>query len=148
MIERTRAKILVSALECQGPGLHSAGPTPPSLLVLPARRTFVGIVPCWEPMWQHLVKIIIIQVDITFIIPKLVDGVPSHAKATQWLKWPGVVTLVPNEGEFACRCGQEDRAVKEAWEGQGPAEWRCDPTRDHNSAQVGIEFNHFYSWDG
>ena len=34
----------------------------------------------WEPMWQYPVKITNIQVDITFIIPKLIDGVPSHAK--------------------------------------------------------------------
>jgi hypothetical protein len=27
--------------------------------------------------------------------------------------------LVPNEEEFPRRCGQEDRAMKEAWEGQG-----------------------------
>ena len=28
--------------------------------------------------------------------------------------------------EFPCRCGQEDRAVKETWEKHGQTEWRCD----------------------
>ena len=55
-----------------------APPMPPSLSSLPA-HTYVGT-PRWEPMWQHPVKIINIQVGITFIIPKLIDGVPSHAK--------------------------------------------------------------------
>jgi hypothetical protein len=27
-----------------------------------------------------------IQVGITFIISKLIDGVPSHAKGVEWLK--------------------------------------------------------------
>jgi hypothetical protein len=40
-------------------------------------------------MCQYPVKITNIQVDITFIIAKLIDEVPSHAK--------GIVTLVPNE---------------------------------------------------
>ena len=43
-----------------------------------------------------------------------------------WLKWPCHVTLIPNMEEFLCRCGLEDQAVKEAWEGRGPAKWICD----------------------
>ena len=31
-----------------------------------------------------------------------------------------------NEEEFPCTCGQEDGAVKEAWEGRSPAERICD----------------------
>ena len=80
---------------------------------LPA-RTCVGTPPCWEPISQYMVKIINIQVDITFIIPKLIDGVPSHAKGAQWLQWPHIVTLVPNEEEFPRRCRQEDLTIKEA----------------------------------
>ena len=30
------------------------------------------------------------------------------------LKWPGIATLVPNEEEFPCKCGQEGRTVNEA----------------------------------
>ena len=40
----------------------------------------MGTLPRWDPMQQYLVKITNIQVDITVIIPKLIDGVPSHAK--------------------------------------------------------------------
>ena len=50
----------------------------------------------------------------------------------KWLKWSGIVTLVSNEGEFPCMCGQEDWAMKEAWEKQAPAEWRCDLARAMN----------------
>jgi hypothetical protein len=32
------------------------------------------------------VKITSIQVDITFIVPMLIDGVPSYAKGAQWLR--------------------------------------------------------------
>jgi hypothetical protein len=67
--------------------LHSAGPcpappTPPSLLGLPMvpAYTCVGTLPHWEPMRQYLIKITKIQVDTTFITPKLFDGVPSHAE--------------------------------------------------------------------
>ena len=68
--------------------------------------------------------------DITFIIPKLINEVPSHAKGAQWLKWPGIiVTLVPDGKEFPRRCGQEDRTMKEVWEEQGPTEWRSTPGR-------------------
>ena len=68
--------------------------------------------------WHHFV-----------IIPKLIDGVPSHAKGASWLKWSGIVTWVPNEKEFPYRCGQDDHAVKEAWKGRGPINWRCDLAR-------------------
>jgi hypothetical protein len=74
-----------------GPGLDqifirlgSAPPMPPSLPGLHA-HTCVGTLPRWEPMRQYLVKITSIQVDITFIILKLIDGVPSHVKDAQWL---------------------------------------------------------------
>jgi hypothetical protein len=40
----------------------------------------VGSFPHLEPMGQYMVKITNIQVDITFIILKLIDEVPSHAK--------------------------------------------------------------------
>ena len=60
-------------------GLGSAPPMPPSLPGLPA-QTCVGTLPRWEPMQQYPVKITNIQVDITFIILKLIDEVPSHAK--------------------------------------------------------------------
>jgi hypothetical protein len=33
----------------------------------------------------------------TSIIPKLIVGVPSHAKGAWWLKWPGIATLVPTQ---------------------------------------------------
>ena len=31
------------------------------------------------------------------------DGVPSHVKGAQWLKRPGVATLILNEKEFPHR---------------------------------------------
>ena len=52
--------------------LSSVPPTPPSLPGLPA-RTYVQ-----ELMWQYPIKNI--QVDVTFIFLKLIDGVPLHAK--------------------------------------------------------------------
>jgi hypothetical protein len=89
------------------------GPTPPTAPSLPGLpvHTCVGTLPRWEPMWQNLAKITNIQVDITLIIPKLVDGVSSHAKGAWWLKWSGIVTLVPNKEEFSRMCGQEEQAM-------------------------------------
>ena len=52
-------------------------------------RTCVGTLLYWKSLWQYPVKIAYIKVDITFIIPRLIDGVPSHAKGAWWLKWPG-----------------------------------------------------------
>lgn len=43
-------------------------------------RGRLGALPSWEPMWQYMVKITNIQIDITFINPKLIDGVPSRVK--------------------------------------------------------------------
>ena len=64
--------------------LHLARPRPalptlPSLPDLPA-YTYVGTSPRWKPMRQYPIKITNIQVDITSIVSKLIDGVPSHAK--------------------------------------------------------------------
>ena len=58
--------------------LGPAPPMPPSIARL--ARTCVGTPPCWEPIWRYPIKITNIQVDITFVIPKSIDGVPSHAK--------------------------------------------------------------------
>jgi hypothetical protein len=52
------------------------------------------------------------------------------------LKWSGIVTLVPNRKVFPHKCGQEDRAVKEAWEGRSPAKWRCDLAQGHFICQA------------
>jgi hypothetical protein len=43
----------------------------------------MGTPPRWEPMWQYSVKMTNIQVEISFTIPKLIEGVPSHAKEVQ-----------------------------------------------------------------
>ena len=58
------------------------GPTPPtpSSLPGPLSYTCVGPPPHLEPMWRYTIKFTNIQADITFIILKLIDGVPSHAK--------------------------------------------------------------------
>ena len=61
------------------PGKVGFFPSLPSLPDVHA-RTCVGTFSRLEPMWQYLVKITNIKVDITFIILKLIDGVPSHAK--------------------------------------------------------------------
>ena len=64
----------------------------------------IGILSRWEPMSQYPVQITNIQVDIIFIIPKSIDEVPSRAKGTSQLKWPGIVTLVPKDEKFPRRC--------------------------------------------
>ena len=93
--------------------LGPAPPTPPSLPNLPA-RTCVGTLPCWAPMWHYRAKLHLFKVDITFIVPKLIDGVPSHAKGAWWLKWQGIVTLVPN--------GQRGRAPTQVHVGRPGSE--------------------------
>ena len=37
-----------------------------------------------------------------------------------------IITLVPNREKFPCR---NDWTMKEAWEGRGPAEHKCDLAR-------------------
>jgi hypothetical protein len=73
-------------------------------------------------MWQYPIKITNIQADKTLIIPKFIDEVSSRAKGPSWFKWLGIVTLVPNEEEFTHMCGQENWAMKEAWEGWDPTD--------------------------
>ena len=119
----TASFVTSGEITCPGPyhifsWLGPAPSTPLSLPGLPA-CTCVGTLPRWELLWQYRIKITNIQVDITFIIPKLIDVVPSHVKGDSWLKWLGIVTLVPNRKEFPRMCGREDRTVKEAWEGWG-----------------------------
>jgi hypothetical protein len=36
---------------------------------------------------------------------------------------------IPNGEDFPHMFGLEDQAMKKAWEGQGPTEWRCDLAR-------------------
>jgi hypothetical protein len=105
---------------CLGPAPH----TPPSLPSLYA-PICVGTLPCWEPVWLYPVKITNIQVDITFI--NLWRNSMNQMISMKWCQleyfwfWPGIVTLTPDEEEFPCMCGQEDQAMKEAWElGAGP----------------------------
>ena len=61
---------------------------------------------------------------------------PHMPKELDGFKWPGIVTLIPNGKEFPCKCWQEDWAVKEAWEGRGPTEWRCDLARGVNYSSM------------
>jgi hypothetical protein len=58
------------------------GPTPPTRPSLPGHpaRTCMGTFPLWELIWQYLVKFTNIQVDITFIIPNLINEAHSHGK--------------------------------------------------------------------
>jgi hypothetical protein len=65
--------------------LSPTPPTPPSLPGHPA-HTCVGTPSRWEPMRQYVVKITNIQVDINFIILKLIIGVPSHAEGAYSLR--------------------------------------------------------------
>ena len=58
--------------------LHSIGPHLSYASFI--ARTNVGTPLRWEPMWQYPVKITNIHVDITFIIPNLIDDTPPHAK--------------------------------------------------------------------
>ena len=72
----------------------------------------MGTLPRLDLMRQYPVKITNIQVDVTFIIPKLIDGVPSHAKIAYRLKWPGIVKLVANGEELPHMWGKENHAAK------------------------------------
>ena len=56
-------------------------PSLPGLFVC----TCVGTLPCWDPTWQYPVKITNIQVDITFIVIKLIDEVPSACEVPKEL---------------------------------------------------------------
>jgi hypothetical protein len=62
--------------------LHLARSTPPTPPPLPVRlaRTCMGTLRGWELVCQYPTKITSIQVDITFTIPQLIDGAPSHDK--------------------------------------------------------------------
>ena len=44
-----------------------------------------------------------------------------------------IVTLVPNKSSHATMNKNEDRAMKEAWEGWGSTEWRCDLARGYKN---------------
>jgi hypothetical protein len=93
--------IHISIIYLIGSGLDhifiSLGPTPPTPPSLSGRVAcmWVGTLTRWEPMWQYPVKITIIQVDVTFINPILIDGVRSHAKGVEWHKWLGAYGLGP-----------------------------------------------------
>ena len=103
------------------------GATPPSLPGLPA-RTCVGTLPHWEPMWQYPVKTTNIQVDITFIIPKLNDGVPSHVKysrvGSQRGRGPTQVRgrRLGSEG----RMGGAGASQMKMWSSPGQGRWALD----------------------
>ena len=99
--------------------LGPAPPTPPSLSGLLA-HTCMGTLPHWEPMWQYLVKITHIEVDITFIIPKLIDGVPSHAKGARHYHIGSQWGRVPMQ----VRAGKPNSEGGVG--GAGPNKWRCD----------------------
>ena len=95
----------VYLLGWHGPGLDHffiqmgpIPPTPPLVPGLPA-HTCVGTLPRWEPMWQYSVKITNIQVDITFIIPKLINVVPSHKKELNGLS-DHVLSLGSQQGRI------------------------------------------------
>ena len=48
----------------------------------------------------------------------------------------GIVTLVSKGEEYLHRCRQEDRTVKEVWEGRDPNEWRYDLARDVECSKI------------
>ena len=77
-------------------------------------------------MWQYPVKFTYIQVDITFVVLKLIDGVPSHAKGAWRLKWPGIVALIPNGEEVPMQVRAGRPGSEEGVGGAGLGEWRCD----------------------
>ena len=90
--------------------------TPPPLSGLPA-HTCIGTLPRWEPMSHYQVKITNIQVDITSIIPKLIDGVPSHAKGTLMAYMTGcLITQVTRY----CHIGSEQRRVPTHMQAEQP----------------------------
>ena len=127
--------------------LHSAGPRP-------SHASFIALSPpcslCGNS--TSLGTNVIIKLYQTYKYSSwhhfhLIDGVPSHAKGIEPLTWLDaqckwrqleylrfwyhfIITLVPNEAEFShMREHEEDQAVKEVWEGRGPAEGRCDLAR-------------------
>ena len=62
------------------------------------------------PMWQYPVKTTNIQRDITFIIPKLIEGVHLHAK---WAYAPPHLTL-PNNQRLPWKPGIAPSVIAEA----------------------------------
>ena len=60
-------------------------------------------------------------------MPRARLNLHSIRSAMAWVA--GYCYVGSQRKEFPCRCGQDDRAVKEAWEGWGPAEWRCGLAR-------------------
>ena len=101
-------------------------PTPPSMLGL-TTYTCGGTLSRWKPMWQYMVTQAKHASWCRFHYSHM-NWWSSFTcqRSFFWLKRPGIVTLVPNREELLRRCGQEDRAMKEAWEGQGPTEHKCD----------------------
>ena len=128
----TRKKIMAVIWPRARSHLHSAGPCP-SHASFTARSSYPhlrGNSSSLEKQCDNTrSKLQIFKLTSLFSFPRLIDGVPSHAKWTWWLKWPGIVTLVPNQEEFVRRCMLKGWAMKEAWEGRGPSEWRCDLAR-------------------
>ena len=105
--------------------------TPPSLLDLLA-RTYVGTLPRREPMWQYPVKIINIQLDVTFIIPKLIDGGYHMSNELNGLS-DRTLNVLSDQVLPCCfptgkssHVGVGRLGSEEVWEGQGPVEHRCD----------------------
>ena len=89
MLSNVVSKSVMKLLEVLDKALWSPGldrifirlaPALPTLLSLSSLSacTCVGTPLRWEPMWQQPINITNIQVNITFISPKLIDEVPSH----------------------------------------------------------------------
>ena len=114
-----------------GPGLdhlHSVGPRPSHISFI-----VQSLCPHLYGNSSRLGTNVTIPNHLSYWAPLACEGTPPlnlgiMKVMSTWIFvfWPGIVTLVPNGREFPCKCGQEDHAVKEAWEGQGMAGWRCE----------------------
>ena len=95
--------------------LHSAGPRPFHASFIVA-RTCVGILPSWAPMWQYLDKFTNMEIDITFIILKVINGVNHMSKEFNGLcDWVSSHWFPTGKNSYTCvgqksgqwrRCGR------------------------------------------
>ena len=141
----------LTSVKVLGPGIDHIcvwmGPAP---LTLPSMHgllvnTCAWTLPHWEPMWQYPVKIINIQVDIIFIIPKLIDKFLHMPKKLNGLRdwvlshwFPTGPTGKSSTHMRARRPGIEGGVGR-----AGPAEHKCGK----GEAQLNtIVDTHFWKW--
>ena len=107
-----------------GVALVSTGPRP-------SHSSFIVHTSCLpQPAWELLVggnqhcntilmEITYFQVDITSILPELINGVPFTFQRSRMIE---VIGWFPTRRSSHAGCGHEDWTMKEEWEGWCPTE--------------------------